>query len=127
MRRIVVTVICLLAAASSASAAGDGTGVDAFVVRLQPNGIVCIKAPCWLPLSGISVTFVRDGQVVARGRSGRDGHLRIRLAPGSYVVRAPEIAPLESRKPRVVRVVSGRMTRVLVPLLGDAEIPPPRK
>lgn len=113
-----VAALALLAAwlPSGAVAQGSGaTGIDAFVVRVPPD-IVCIRAPCRAPVAGVSVSFVRDGKVVARIVSGNDGHARARLAPGRYVVRAPGVTALPGGKPRQVKVASGRVTRITLPL-----------
>lgn len=127
MRLLVAACVVTVAivATPSTGASGGGTGVDAFVVRLQPNGVVCIEAPCWLPVKGVPVSIVRNGKVVVRVISGSDGHARVRLAPGLYLVRAPGVVALPSFAPRIARVVEGRMTRTVLPLPGKASIPPP--
>jgi hypothetical protein len=102
---------------SSAAAAqlAVATGIDAVVVRRPPE-IQCIKAPCWAPVRGVPVSFVREGKVVARVVTGNDGHARAKLSPGSYVVRAPGVPLLPGHKVRLVRVVAGSLTKVTLPL-----------
>lgn len=85
------------------------------VVRRPPE-IQCIRAPCWAPVGGVPVSFVRAGKVVARIVTGKDGHARASLAPGVYVVRAPGVPLLPGHKSRQVKVTSGRMTKVTLPL-----------
>ena len=70
-----------------------------------------------LPSAVFRSPFVRAGKVVARIVTGKDGHARASLAPGVYVVRAaPGVPLLPGHKSRQVKVTSGRMTKVTLPL-----------
>jgi hypothetical protein len=98
--------------ASSATAAAPTSGLRGAVV-LSPSRPVCIEGePCTAPASGVVLRFSRAGRVVARTTTQANGTYRVALPRGYYVVSLfPERSP-RTIMPRVVRVVSGRMTRV---------------
>jgi hypothetical protein len=92
----------------------DFTGVEVQVVRLSAGEIVCIRAPCTLPSARVTVSVFTAGKVVARARTGSDGRVRIRLAPGVYAVRVPRLAPENRSSGRHVVVTRDSVTDVLL-------------
>ncbi|HZR95802.1 MAG TPA: carboxypeptidase regulatory-like domain-containing protein [Gaiellaceae bacterium] len=57
-------------------------------VAISPAQPVCqVGVPCSKPAPGLTVRFVRRNGVVATTVTAADGGYRVRLAPGTYVVR----------------------------------------
>jgi hypothetical protein len=72
--------------ASSAPAATLRSGLYG-AVRKGPIMPVCrADVPCDAPAQ-VTLLFMRAGSIVARGRSDADGHYRVTIPPGYYVVR----------------------------------------
>lgn len=87
--------------------------IDADVTR-GPNAPVCVaELPCSSPAPGVTLLFVRNGDVVGRGVSDAVGHFRLRLPPGVYEVRRRSASSLDRKlDPNRVRVYSGRLSHV---------------
>jgi hypothetical protein len=100
----------LLAAALAAPAATAKTSTGLYgVVTRGPITPVCVaEMPCSAPAPGAVLVFVRGGQEVARVKAGTAGRYRVRLAAGSYTVRAVN-RPID---PKSVVVRQARMLRV---------------
>ena len=106
-----VGVAVAAAAGCGAAASTPQSGLYGKVTRgpLQP---VCQEGvPCDGPALGITLVFVRDGNVVARARTGADGSYRVGLAPGRYSVRIVPRA-LVPPEPRTVSVPTRTFRRV---------------
>ena len=111
----VISVVLGCLSSSVVATSATSTGIDAIVIRRPPE-ITCIRAPCWAPVAGVPVSFVRDGKVVRRIKTGRDGHAVATLAPGTYAVRAPGVPLPLGKSRRLVRVVAGHVTKVTLPI-----------
>ena len=75
---------------------------------------VCvIEQPCDEPVANLTLLFTRNGDVLGRAVTDADGHYRVRLPAGAYVVHRPS-APEIDRKldPNHVRVVARRTSRI---------------
>jgi hypothetical protein len=111
-----VTWIGLAGAIALALAGGAGAGIQsglAGVVRKGPITPVCVAdRPCSAPAPGVTLVFSRAGRDRVRATSGRHGAYAVRLAPGSYEVRAVVDARRRVLKPFAVRVPAGRVARV---------------
>lgn len=118
IRFVVLALVLAVTAPVVGVAATDKGTVEARVVRLGGTKIKCVRAPCVVPEARVAVSFLRDGAVIARVRSAKDGIVRVRLSAGVYTVRAPELVPLPGGKPRRVRVVAGQTVKLVVPLLA---------
>lgn len=65
------------------------------------------------PLS-TELTFVRNGEVVARVTSKADGSFRVNLEPGTYQIEARALSVAQSLKPMEATVRAGVYTTVTV-------------
>lgn len=120
MRRLSILLLLVPAlwamVACADGAAGDGTsGIEGRVTIGPQCPVMQEGSPCPDAPYVATVRALRDGTVVATGRSGSDGSFRISVAPGEYVVDA---VPLDENgiavvqaQPHVV-VVGGGFTRV---------------
>jgi Carboxypeptidase regulatory-like domain len=113
MRRILVAGFAVaLLVAPAASATTSTSGVRG-VVRRGPITPVCVaELPCDGPARGVTLRFLRDGNVVARTKTNAKGHYGVRLAPGRYVVRITGRVSLEPAEATAVRVRAGHFTRL---------------
>jgi hypothetical protein len=113
MLRLLVLGVLLLGCSLPAAAA-TGSGLYGKVTR-GPITPVCIaNQPCYAPAAGVTLTFTRNANIVARIKTGPAGLYRIALAPGTYTVR--ELRPSTTlkppvMKPLVVRVLAQLWTR----------------
>lgn len=97
----------LALAAPAAASTGAASGVSVRVVARDASARGCLRAPCYKPVAGVTVTFVRGSQVV-RATSDRLGRFRLLLSPGTWTVRAAGMVSVGAG-PRVVRVQVGRI------------------
>lgn len=109
MRTLAGLFVALAFVAPAVALAAD-SGVVGQVVAQQEGGLGCVRAPCFKPVAGVTVTFTR-GTHVLRATSDRRGRFRLLLAPGMWTVRAPGLVTLAGR-PRVVRVPDSRVVPI---------------
>jgi hypothetical protein len=104
MRRlwILLPLVLSVTAACAGGAAGDGTsGIEGRVTIGPQCPVIQEGSPCPDAPYVATVRILLDGDVVATGRSGRDGSFRIPVAPGEYTVDA---APPDENGIATVRV-----------------------
>jgi hypothetical protein len=83
-------VVLALAFVSAAVVVRTPTGVLHGVVTRGPITPVCSTAqPCYAPVPGAKIVFLRNGRPVAHTTTRGDGSYRIRLAGGRYGIRLP--------------------------------------
>jgi hypothetical protein len=91
MKRILASIIVVLAMAACGTPAGPptppGTGIQGVVQSGPTCPVERINSPC-PPRPLAATVVVRDaaGHEVARTRSGADGHFRVDVAAGTYTV-----------------------------------------
>jgi hypothetical protein len=69
---------------------GGGSGLRGTVAR-GPITPTCSKnTSCTAPARGLTLTFSKDGKVVARAKTGDDGTYRVELSAGRYFVLGPQ-------------------------------------
>jgi hypothetical protein len=105
-------VLAALPLVSSCSAAQQslqvGSGGLKGTVSRGPITPTCVQGrPCSAPARGVTLSFSRDGSVVAHVKTNKDGTYRVGLAAGRYFVTGAR--PV---RPRQVRVGSGGFRRV---------------
>jgi hypothetical protein len=111
--RVLLTVLVVFAAAGSAGASTNPSGLWG-EVRRGPIAPVCVaEQPCDAPAKNVTLVFSRNGTVVRRATTNDQGRYRVRLAPGTYSVRRTE-KPAVGRglEPAQARVRAGRFVRV---------------
>jgi hypothetical protein len=59
---------------------------------------------------GLVLVVARNGSIVARATTARDGSFRVALGPGVYVVRTRNVMRIGGFRPVTVRVLRGRFT-----------------
>jgi len=100
----VVVAVALVAPATASTR--TASGVAGRVVARQADVRGCLRPPCYKPVAGVTVTFVRGSQTL-RVTSDRLGRFRLLLDPGTWTVRAPGL--VASGRTRTVRVPTGRL------------------
>ena len=111
MRRIVLAALLGAALMGSAAAASSKTSGLHGVVTRGPVTPVCVQGKsCDEPAAGVTLAFVRDGDVVRKVTTSAKGAYRVRLAAGRYSVRLAN-GGLRQLEPTVVRVRAGRFVR----------------
>jgi len=105
--KVIAALLAVLALAIPSVALAASSGVAGQVFARQGGAPGCVRAPCFKPAAGVTVTFTRGTQVV-RATSNRLGRFRLVLAPGAWTVRAPGLVSVTGGA-RLVRVPSGRM------------------
>lgn len=117
MKRMVLLVAVVLGAGCARAGAGGDSGIEGRVLLGPQCPVVSEATPCPdEPVATEVVVMTRDGEEVARGRSGEDGRFRIALEPGSYVVQAVVAGNALFAKPVDVTVTAGEFVSVIVPL-----------
>jgi hypothetical protein len=117
MKYLVATALLALALPAAAVSATSPSGLRG-VVLIDPAYPVCKAGqPCTRPAENVRLDFSRNGQVVARTRTGDEGVYQVRLAPGTYSVTAPSPSPKKVGRrtlfPRRAAVLSGSYRRVV--------------
>jgi hypothetical protein len=75
------------------------------IVMVGPTPGPCIaNTPCSRPAGDAELEFVRSGQVVARVTTDEQGQYKVRLEPGTYLVRAVEYPLPATIQPATVTV-----------------------
>ena len=83
------------------------------IVMQGPTSPVCrADDPCEAPARGLVLQFRRDGKVAAEVKTTQAGKYFVKLAAGSYAVKAPGRRIGSGLTPRVVRVIRGQTARV---------------
>ncbi|MEA2635013.1 MAG: hypothetical protein QOH92_1780 [Chloroflexota bacterium] len=121
MKRILASIIVVLAMAACGTPAGTptppGTGIQGVVQSGPACPVERINSPC-PPRPLAATVVVRDaaGHEVARTRSGADGHFRVDVAPGTYTVVGLNInsSMLPRPIPTTVTVTAGSYATVNV-------------
>jgi hypothetical protein len=118
---VAIAALALAAATGARPAAGTvpplRSGVAGEVLSRRA-GMQCFRAPCGVPVPGLTVTFTR-GERVVRARSDRAGRFRLALPPGAWVARAPGL--LSVLDGYVVRVRPGRYTPLVLFVRGRGQ------
>ena len=106
---LVLLALPLLSSCGGAtSASGGGASGLRGVVARGPITPTCSKnTSCTAPARGLTLTFSKDGKVVARVKTGDDGSYRVELPAGNYFVLGPQ--PV---RPQHVDVRASGMRRV---------------
>jgi hypothetical protein len=81
---------------------GGTGGLQGKVARGPITPICTLGKPCSAPARGLTLSFSRDGKVVARVKTGNDGTYRVNLPAGRYFVLG--VQPV---RPQQVSVGSG--------------------
>jgi hypothetical protein len=107
-------VVAALAFPSALGATGGGTGGLYGRVMIYPAKPVCeVRTPCSRPAAGLTLLFAREGRVVARTTTRKDGRYRLALAAGPYGVRPRHPSRLGAGlRPRVATVLRNAYRRV---------------
>ena len=106
--RVLLTVLVVFAAVGSAGASTNQSGLWGEVRRGPIVPVCVVEQPCDAPAKGVTLVFVRSGQVVRRATTNEQGRYRVRLPAGTYSVRLPG----RSLDPVQARVRAGRFVRV---------------
>jgi hypothetical protein len=111
--RVLLTVLVVCAAAGSAGASTNPSGLWG-EVRRGPIVPVCVaEQPCDAPAKGVTLGFVRSGVVVRRATTNDLGRYRVRLPAGTYSVRLSQKPAIgRNLDPVQARVRAGRFVRV---------------
>ena len=114
--KLLATAALALAFMASAASGAVRSGLKG-VVFIDPAYPVCrVGQPCSKPARYVTLTFSRQGRVVARTLTGADGSYRITLKPGTYVVAVPRQRVGSQLDPHRVAVRTGRYRRVVFKL-----------
>jgi hypothetical protein len=65
-------------------------GLQGTVVRGPITPTCSQNTSCTAPARGLTLTFSKDGKVVARAKTGDDGSYRVELSAGRYFVLGPQ-------------------------------------
>ena len=111
--------LCLSACAGSSGAAqGPGSGVSGITLVDQGCTVVHPSTPCPSHPVRATVVAVRTGSSGSAGQveSDADGHFRMTLAPGTYVLRAKNLtgSPVPRAMPTQVEVPDGSYVDVTI-------------
>jgi hypothetical protein len=115
MRAVALTVAALALASVLAAAAPPTpipSGLRGEVTRGPTKPVCRDDEPCEAPAVGVVLRFSRDGEVVARARTGAGGTYTLRLRPGVYAVNTGQTRIGTTLTPRRVRVPVARVARV---------------
>jgi hypothetical protein len=108
MRAALLAVVVAFGAAAAAGATTAHSGLFGTVER-GPISPVCIAGqPCTAPAAGAILIFTRGSAETTRVTVRLNGSYRIRLAPGTYTVRAS----YRRLEPTTVRVPAGAPKRI---------------
>ena len=111
--RILLTALVVFAAAGSAGASTNPSGLWGQVKRGPITPVCVAEQPCDAPAKGITLVFVRGGIVVRRATTNDLGRYRVRLAAGTYSVRLPQKPAIgRDLQPAQARVRAGRYGRI---------------
>lgn len=106
LMRTWIGAVAVLAAAVvvTAAAARVHGGLAGTVVQGANRPSCTDAAPCTKPVAGVTLSFVRGGQVVAHTLSDSAGDYTVALGPGTYAVRASVGGAVRRVVPATVRI-----------------------
>jgi hypothetical protein len=110
-----LVLLALVAATLVAPVAGaEVRGTLRIVAVRGPISPVCmVDVPCEGPAAGVRIVVSRNGLVVARRVTDRDGRAHVTCAPGRYRVKASYAGGVAPQfRSRLVRVYDNRTVRV---------------
>jgi hypothetical protein len=112
--RLVVVLSSLALALAAGAEATPPLGTLAGTVTRGPITPVCaLEQPCDEPAPNVTLLFTRDGSVVGRAATDKNGHYRVRLPSGVYAVRRPSATSIDRKlAPNRVKVVAARTRRI---------------
>lgn len=112
--RVIVLLSSLVLALAAGAQATPGRGTLAGLVTRGPITPVCaVEQPCDEPAPNVTLLFTRNGTVIGRAMTDRNGHYRVRLPGGAYVVRRPSATTIDRKlAPNRVWVAAAR-TRLI--------------
>ena len=89
---LVLLALPLLSACGGAqqSLQSGAGGLQGTVVRGPITPTCSQNTSCTAPARGLTLTFSKDGKVVARAKTGDDGSYRVELSAGRYFVLGPQ-------------------------------------
>lgn len=109
---VLVSTIALLLTAGVQAATPRGT-LSGVVMRGPVTPVCAFEQPCDEPAANVTLLFTRNGSVLGRAVTNMNGHYRLRLPAGAYLVRRPSAAaPDRKLDPNRVRVYPARSSRV---------------
>jgi hypothetical protein len=110
---MLLTVVVLTLAASSAQSDAAGTAGLYGTVLIEPAMPVCkLGTSCSRPAKELKLAFVRNGRVVGTTTTDNRGRYRIALPAGRYAVRPSVQHGLrQALEPATARVPRGRFAR----------------
>jgi hypothetical protein len=112
MKRLSVIAILILASCARAGGSAD-SGIEGRVLLGPQCPVVTAASPCPdKPVSAEVVAMRLADRETFSARSGRDGHFRLALPPGTYQVQALVTAGAMFAKPVSVTVSTGDFVRV---------------
>jgi Carboxypeptidase regulatory-like domain len=108
-----VALVASVLAGSVSAAASTRSAVISGTVLAAPATPVCMpRVPCMRPAAGVELAFSRGGVVRARVTTGKDGHYRVALVPGSYGVRVTRPVGVRRLRPATVTLSAGQDKRL---------------
>jgi hypothetical protein len=113
--RVAAAALAALAPMWTLAGPADATQISGLhgIVMQGPTSPVCrADDPCEEPARGLILQFRRDGKVAAEVKTSQTGRYSVKLAAGSYAVKAPGRRIGSGLTPRIVRVRRGQSTRV---------------
>jgi hypothetical protein len=112
--RLVVVISSLALVVATGAQATTARGTLTGTVTRGPITPVCvIEQPCDEPAANVTLLFTRNGDVLGRAVTDMDGHYRVRLPAGAYVVHRPSATGIDRKlDPNHVRVVARRTARI---------------
>ena len=70
-----------------ASAHHPGTGLYGTVTKSPASPVCVAERPCTAPAPGATIQALQGSRVVTHTKTGHKGRYRLRLSPGSFVIR----------------------------------------
>jgi hypothetical protein len=112
--RVIVQLSSLALALAAGAQATPGRGTLAGLVTRGPITPVCtVEQPCDEPAPNVTLLFTRNGTVIGRAVTDGNGHYRVRLPGGAYVVRRPSATTIDRKlAPNRVWVAAARTRRI---------------
>jgi hypothetical protein len=109
---LAATVFALVLAAGAQATAPRGT-LTGLVTRGPITPVCVVEQPCDEPAANVTLLFTRNGSVLGRTVTDANGHYRVRLPVGAFLVGRPSArAPDRRLDPNRVRVYAARSTRI---------------
>jgi hypothetical protein len=113
MRMVVVISGLALVVATGAQATTARGTLTGTVTRGPITPVCAFELPCDEPAPNVTLLFTRNEDVLGRAVTDANGHYRVRLPAGAYVVRRPAAMGIDRKlDPNRVRVVARRISRI---------------